>query len=311
MRLVPFIVFVLPRTVLCLSGCLSYGTHIFVLQLFLLHASSFIHEFPKTFSNKVRQVRLHLSQIHAPDAKRVDIIDEAVFKGIIQRGPIPSADRTYVINGWRWHSLSVSRDIRRFQTLITHLQSNKSLSQEKTSLQLRKCHYFVCTFSWNALLKIEREIFFPWLSENLPIEVTKALLGTLYEKHIEIRGLSSKLESLCYNYKSPSELAEVEACLTSMQSCVNCIQKIQDEIFIPFVSAYVSLSDQDRFNRRVIAKLGLIDSQVHLVSMFEALEEVPAEMLLFKRQIPGIAQALIPVWRQRFYSPMAKYLDLQ
>lgn len=34
-------------------------------------------------------------------------------------GPVPPSDRDFLINGWRWHSRSVLRDVRRFQEVAT------------------------------------------------------------------------------------------------------------------------------------------------------------------------------------------------
>ena len=80
-------------------------------------------------------------------------------------------------------------------------------------------------------------------------------------------------------------------------------------MFVPFIAAYVSKSEQERFNSQVITKLGLLESQVHLVSMYEAIQMIPAERKMFEKQIPKIAQRLIPFWRGRLYAPRSKCLE--
>ena len=78
---------------------------------------------------------------------------------------------------------------------------------------------------------------------------------------------------------------------------------------MPFVSAYVTKKDQEKFNNRVIRNLGLLDSQVHMVSMNEAIHGNKKEEKLFRSQIPFVVRKLIPVWKKRLYLPRTKWLD--
>lgn len=80
-------------------------------------------------------------------------------------------------------------------------------------------------------------------------------------------------------------------------------------MFVPYISAYIGRKEQEKFNRRVISRLGLLDSQVHLVSMAEAIKEQPIEWNMFKEQIPNIAQLLLPVWKKRLYNPRTSCLE--
>ena len=70
----------------------------------------------------------------------------------------------------------------------------------------------------------------------------------------------------------------------------------------------MSVKDQDKFNRMVIPKLGILNSQIHLVSMAEAIQDNPKEAKLFQNQIPKMARVLIPVWKGRFYDPRTECL---
>jgi hypothetical protein len=62
-------------------------------------------------------------------------------------------------------------------------------------------------------------------------------------------------------------------------------------------------------HRQVIANLGLLDSRIHLVGMADAVMEDSSELENFKRQIPRIAQMLIPRWREKLYLPRARCLE--
>lgn len=61
----------------------------------------------------------------------------------------------------------------------------------------------------------------------------------------------------------------------------------------------------------VISRLGILDSQIHLVSMAEAIQQQPKEWQAFKAQIPKFAQVLIPVWKKSFYNPRTACLEDQ
>jgi hypothetical protein len=93
------------------------------------------------------------------------------------------------------------------------------------------------------------------------------------------------------------------------------MREVQETFIVPLVSAYIPQKDQRSFNNRVLASLGLLNSQVHLVGMRDAgmlvlimfvkilrvptpalrlrlfsVKMYPAEEHKFKQQIPSIAQ---------------------
>ncbi len=53
--------------------------------------------------------------------------------------------------------------------------------------------------------------------------------------------------------------------LEEMRVCVMRSQKLQETIFVPFIAAHVPVKKQEVFNRRVIQKLGLLESQVSYI----------------------------------------------
>ena len=102
--------------------------------------------------------------------------------------------RQFVINGWRWHTASVLRDIKRFSTILKDTEifigssssssSSPSLSLSSKLDQINGCHQFLCDFNWKALMRVESELFFPWLSEILPgtassLTLTSSLTSSL------------------------------------------------------------------------------------------------------------------------------------
>lgn len=309
------------------------------------------------------------------------------IKKTIRDGPVPMNERKFLINGWRWHTASVLRDLGRFKSVISVVErsiTNDLLEAELAATSTKKdtaavlaillrstentntlvsrllrCHNFVCGFNYKALLKVESELFFPWL-KNLPGFPGQEFLNIVINEHVEVRHLSSQIEDICkrlvtsgvggssVNGGSASastassyilnadpihgetenkgeviitklrrdldytlmQVRKIDALIDKMVTSAQRIKNAQQNIFVPYIAAFVSKDEQEKFNRRVIARLGLLDSQVHLVSMTEAIKDIPEELQLFRAQIPRVAQALIPVWKKRLYSAKANCLEI-
>jgi hypothetical protein len=217
---------------------------------------------------------------------------------LISQGPIPVKERQFLVNGWRWHTMSVIRDLERFEMVLNYIDleiknSKASLQaedQSKYADRIRRCNEFVIGFNWKALMRVERELFFPWLQKLLPPSA-KALFTEVYNQHDVINSLSDNLAKECKLCAVDTTAVKraVQIVLELKRSACS-IQSIQEKTFVPYVASYVNKNEQEKFNRRVISRLGLIDSQAHLVSMTEAIKGVHSEENLFKAQIPKIAQ---------------------
>jgi len=267
---------------------------------------------------------------------------------VIDDGPVPISEREFIVNGWRWHTMSVLRDLSRFRAVVGSLQSKfkekhkKSLDghlseNELLNVQLQQvnkvisCFDFVCGFNWKALIKVETKIFFPWLRELLPKHVDYLLsdYGTEH-KYIEKRFLIMQGRCLAYETKLKKResgsksgsgtteeqtavflehlafLYHVDEMLVDMQQAALRVQSLQQGVFVPFVAAYVKTKTQEAFNNKVVTNLGLLDSQIHLVSMCDAISHDDVERNLWKLQIPKIARSVLPLWRKRLYRPRTK-----
>lgn len=227
----------------------------------------------------------------------------------IRNGPIPVNNRVFLINGWKWHTSSLLRDLKRF--------SNKARDEEgQNTVPIRsdtlfKCYEFVCQFSQSGLCRIEREIFFPWLERLLP-KICMKYLNEVRQNQLRAVEISKELSSLCAMRMTDSDpviLKGIIEKVDELESHIQKIQFIQTQVFIPVICAYVPREEQMRFNRRVILCLGPMEAQVHLVGMAETIRGLPAEEQLLRSQIPKIAQAMLPLWKRRFYLPRTKCLE--
>lgn len=89
--------------------------------------------------------------------------------------------------------------------------------------------------------------------------------------------------------------------------------ELEDELLVPAISKIVPESEQHSFNSKVLRNLGLWDSRLHLVSMYEAIEASgdTDEKAMFENAIPSIPQMMIPRWRRKLYEPRAGVLDME
>ena len=285
---------------------------IYTIALLLLSASkvlTFIIPFTKNSSSAVVSFHALKNAVN----NFIDSIGEnnnnnqcvdAEFAKVLNNGPIALKDRDFLISGWRWHTISVLRDLERFKSL--------SSSKYRSSLdndRLSKCYNHVFGFNWNALMKVESDIFFPWLSNILP-EDSKVLIVTINQKHENIKLLTKSLNNICTStdtfFKNE---ATVHKLIHELKDCALSIQNTQENYLVPYISAYISKREQGKFNRKVLSSLGLLNSQIHLVSMYEAIKEKPEEIKIFNKQMPSVARALIPVWRSNFYTPRTSCFD--
>lgn len=91
---------------------------------------------------------------------------------------------------------------------------------------------------------------------------------------------------------------------TEMAETVQSMRQEEETVIVPLIAQYVSSTDQTTLNNNVIRKLGIFDSRIHLVSMYESIvAECPDELELFQRSIPSIPRRLIPRWKRLLYDP--------
>ena len=286
-----------------------------------------------------------------------DLVVVGDLKKVIEDGPIPVGERCFMINGWRWHTAAVIRDLERFKSVLQAEMAATSAgggsgagrgagagagapnrgehereSDEPPPPPTASCSSaervmgsfnFVVGFSWKGLMRVEAEIFFPWLQKLLP-ESARTIMADIVQQHAIINALSGKMQQHCASLLTQSgtqqQQQQVEAQLSTfrhiddllgqMQTCALRIQSVQESVFVPYISAFVSRQDQEVFNRRVISRLGLLDSQVLLVSMWDAIQGQPKEIKMYEQQIPRLLRVVLPVWRKRLYLPRgARFLE--
>jgi hypothetical protein len=92
-----------------------------------------------------------------------------------------------------------------------------------------------------------------------------------------------------------------------MISILTETQRLQQEFLVPAVSVLVPEKEQSSFNLRVLSSMGLWDSRMYLVAMYEAVKESTLEeRYLFEQEIPATARYFIPRWKRLLYDPSSR-----
>jgi len=85
---------------------------------------------------------------------------------------------------------------------------------------------------------------------------------------------------------------------------------MEDTFLVPAVAILVPDAEQKSFNNKVIRNLGILDSRLHLVGMYEAVQEQDAaEQQLFQQEIPALPRKMIPRWKRTLYDKQAGVLE--
>lgn len=225
------------------------------------------------------------------------------------------------IQGWRWHTKSLARDAGRLHRL--------ALKTDVTTAEtLKDASDFVVSFNMMGLHNVEATLFFPWMKEKL--------VGGFQEKSDLSMGFSSAMDVLETDRRMVAKLgqtiskqahlacdtSESESCRSdaivevanysaALQTLVQRMISVEDNLLVPAVGAIVPVREQKSFNNKVLRKLGLLDSRLHLVGMYETVWEDndSKEKELFQQAIPGISRNLIPRWKRKLYQPKTYMME--
>lgn len=89
---------------------------------------------------------------------------QATVYGFLANGQ--QAEGTFKIQGWRWHTLSLVREL----LLLKEFASSLTKDQDDNIFEsLEKAVDYVIGFNMKGLHRVENELFFPWLEEKLSL----------------------------------------------------------------------------------------------------------------------------------------------
>lgn len=238
---------------------------------------------------------------------------------LLAEAPIPEGERVFAIHGWRWHSRSVARDAGRLSAAAGEesRRADAGAAPEEAQRAIARLSAgveFLWGFSWRGLRGIESELYFPWLRERLPAAARPRLDG-FEEDRRAVESIGRELEELLRRCGATdgeevgTSLQRISTLAQGFEERVRRLTVEQESYLVPLVAAYVRESEQKRFNMKVIASLGILKSRTFLVSFSETIKGDAAEEELFRKNIPRVARALVPRWRDQLYLPKTRCLE--
>lgn len=226
--------------------------------------------------------------------------------------------------------MSLVRDVRRLRGLaLRHLSAGAVQDTDTTSLDRAAEH--VVGFNMAGLHRIENDLFFPWMREKLcgkksdtknstVRDAFRRVLDEIDAERTEIAGMGQAMREQARLASSPasddltksqaaSNIARISETLAHL---TRSVLDREESLLVPAVAFTVPEGEQRSFNNRVIRKLGVFDSRVHLVGMRDAVWEGgdEGERELFAQAIPSIPRMMIPRWRRNLYEPQVGDLEL-
>lgn len=187
---------------------------------------------------------------------------------------------------------------------------------------------YLINFNMAGLHRVESKMFVGWLRDNLNRdavarycdngkEVARAfeeVIDEIDRGRIKSAQLGNELYQNAKLAKTPQRgnqhLAEIIRLSAQLSAQLRQTRHLQETLLVPSISITVSSSAQKSFNNRVLLKLGVLESRVHLVGMHDAVgEEGEDERIKFEREIPYVARVMIGRWRKSLYEPKAGMLD--
>lgn len=253
------------------------------------------------------------------------------------------------VQGWRWHTMSLVRDTRRLERLARRLLSSYDHGDKGApSDAINTAAEHVINFNMKGLHRIENDVLFPWLRDHLLQAATgqkmvggrdrfdvgdppkeddsnlgdalRVVLDTIDKERSSVCALGEAVREQARIASLPAVTTEkrTEALnnVARISATIYCrtrdIMEKEQSLLVPSVAALIPEREQKSLNNRVIRKLGILDSRLHLVGMHDAVIESnsPTEMDLFELYIPNLPRLMLPRWKRSLYEPKAGVLDL-
>ena len=176
-----------------------------VITAILYIASAEAFSPPSQFRDLYKSMTMKLSAFSTSskyNSKESEVFLKDIHR-VISLGPVPINERQFLINGWRWHTASALRDLQRYADVIDKIDAicdpNQFVgesTQEDFKNRLISCYSYVCEYNLKALMKIESELFFPWLQNLLP-EAARPLMSEIVQDQADAKVLSAQIGKLC------------------------------------------------------------------------------------------------------------------
>jgi len=190
---------------------------------------------------------------------------------------------------------------------------------------------YVINFNMKGLHKIEGPLFFPWMRDKLTAASTFAFASSVTSPSLLVSAFGSILDQLETEQRMVAKLGRtilvnsdlvgsttIDAARraqalrnivrdsSQLQQHAQSMRDIEETYLVPALALVVPEKEQKAFNTKVLRQLGLFDSRLHLVGMYETIHattQKDEEYALFQQAIPALSRKMIPRWKRKLYDP--------
>ena len=280
-------------------------------------------EEPSCYASSATSATTPTSHAHPPsDNARAILYNFLLQQHPEKQGEVKTLDwrAKFKIHGWRWHTMSLIREAQRL--------AQGTLLQKSPSTSWNTFTDYVVNFNLKGLHKIQHDLFFPWVKEELPKHMFPAdnnekdavdNQASRHQKGLVLQALSTVLQELQDQDRKCQKLGQslvdpqqhprhydiqrAQDTALELAATAQAMLDTEQDVLIPLVAHFVPESVQSAFNHRVIASLGVWDSRLHLVHMYEAIRHDTQEVQIFQQEIPYLPRMMLARWKRNLYDP--------
>ena len=218
------------------------------------------------------------------------------------------AQAPYRIHGWRWHHMSVLRDL----TLVRGALSGTRVcapggAGARARRDVSRAYAHVLDDNFEVHDAVETRLLFPWVRERcgparrLALGLLAGRRRALVERRERLRDDIARLAGAtprCCEMRAARAAADVEL----VRRAAATYFEVAERVVVPAVRTGYSVAEQSAFNRRVLKMLSPLQAQIVLVVFSDTLYDrnggaSEQDRKDFERQVPAPVRALVPLWR--------------
>lgn len=241
-----------------------------------------------------------------------------------------SSEAPFLVTGWRWHHLGISRDLQRARTQL--LRRGPSLCKasplERQTVLSALDHIFES--NWDIHDATETRLLLPWATTRGDRRIS-SVAALISREAARLRKRRSALRTHTVRWASEDygngvkNQANIGRCIRetevlarefeALRRAANTLFTAAEETFIPLIRTKFSVREQKKFNDRVLASLSSRETRVVLVVFFDALFGTkpsvakPQDVRDFETSVPAPLRGIaVPLWRRRLIGERANFL---
>lgn len=238
-------------------------------------------------------------------------------------GDVKRTDRSFRLNGLRWHHMAISRDLRRFSAHVEAYDCGRATPDSLA--ELHEIYSFFFRKVWKTYNKLENDVLFPWICEGGKnakghADLVRAVDAFSSERdRIEANAtnLENRLDRLARKGKTTRAAARISnMCSAEMKRTVMDLQDLledterlhgmEQDVLFPYVARQFTKDQQRSITNKIVYMMDPPLAKLNLVSFHEALKtklSTRADWRAYEKEVPTPVRLYLWVWKGRLWDP--------